>query len=223
MYFNSLVANFKIYRRINWLKTIKISAAVKGNKKRLPIIIYKKCGFRMDKSANIISNHGKLEMGKVWGREPLPVSDVSIAKGATLELNGYVNCFSGTTISVQPNARLVLGNCLINNKCSIICNQYIEIGDSTDIAPGVLIRDSDGHRLIDPSKEQVLVGNNVVSPIKIGNNVWIGSNVIILKGVTIGDGAVVAAGAVVTKDIPSGCLAGGVPAKVLKENIIWKH
>ena len=70
---------------------------------------------------------------------------------------------------------------------------------------------------------QMLVGNSVVSPIKIGNNVWIGSNVIILKGVTIGDGAVVAAGAVVTKNIPPKCLAGGVPAKILKENIVWQH
>lgn len=222
MKFKSFVANIKIYRRINILKSLRISSRVKGEKK-LPIIIYRKCGFRVDETAKIVSNNGTLEVGKVWGREPIPVSDVSIAQGATLEVNGYVNCFSGTTISVQSNARLVLGNCLINNKCSIICNQYIEIGDNTDIASGVLIRDSDGHKLIGSRKEQVLIGNNVVAPIKIGNNVWIGSNVIILKGVTIGDGAVVAAGAVVTKDVPSGSLVGGVPAKILKENIMWEH
>ena len=38
---------------------------------------------------------------------------------------------------------------------------------------------------------------------------------------TIGEGAIVAAGAVVTKDIPAHCLVGGVPAKILKENINW--
>jgi acetyltransferase-like isoleucine patch superfamily enzyme len=39
----------------------------------------------------------------------------------------------------------------------------------------------------------------------------------VLAGVTIGEGAVVTAGSVVTKDIPSNCLAGGNPAKVIKE------
>ena len=223
MQIRNIIANFKIYRRINLLKSLKFSSVVKGKTKKFPIIIYEKCGFRMDDTASIVANNGTLEVGKVWGREPVPVSDVSIARGATLKINGYVNCYSGTTISVQQNAELVLGNCLINNKCSIICNQYIEIGDNTDIAAGCLIRDSDGHRLIDSDKEQMLVGNSVVSPIKIGNNVWIGSNVIILKGVTIGDGAVVAAGAVVTKNISPKCLAGGVPAKILKENIVWQH
>ena len=50
---------------------------------------------------------------------------------------------------------------------------------------------------------------------------WRGMNVTILKGVHIGTGAVIAAGAVVTKDIPAGCLAAGVPAKVIRENISW--
>lgn len=51
---------------------------------------------------------------------------------------------------------------------------------------------------------------------------WIASNAMICKGVTIGDGAVVAAGAVVRNDVPPHCLVGGVPAKVLKENVEWK-
>jgi len=42
-------------------------------------------------------------------------------------------------------------------------------------------------------------------------------NVIIAPGVTIGDEAVIATGSVVTKDIPSKCLAAGIPAKVVKD------
>lgn len=37
----------------------------------------------------------------------------------------------------------------------------------------------------------------------------------ILKGVNIGDGAIIAAGAIVTKDVPSGAIVAGVPAKVV--------
>ncbi|MBR0384699.1 MAG: sugar O-acetyltransferase, partial [Eubacteriaceae bacterium] len=46
---------------------------------------------------------------------------------------------------------------------------------------------------------------------------WIGSNSTILSGVTIGDGAIVGAGAVVTKDIPAGLVAAGVPARVIRK------
>jgi acetyltransferase-like isoleucine patch superfamily enzyme len=46
---------------------------------------------------------------------------------------------------------------------------------------------------------------------------WIGANVTIIGGVTIGRGAVIAAGAVVVNNIPPYCVAGGVPAKVIKE------
>ncbi|MCD5385366.1 hypothetical protein LRZ95_01725 [Candidatus Gracilibacteria bacterium] len=38
----------------------------------------------------------------------------------------------------------------------------------------------------------------------------------ILKGVTIGDNSVIANGSVVTKSIQSNVIAGGVPAKVIK-------
>jgi maltose O-acetyltransferase len=54
------------------------------------------------------------------------------------------------------------------------------------------------------------------APITIGDNVWLGGGAIILPGVTIGENAVVGAGAVVTKDVPSGVVAAGNPARVLR-------
>lgn len=50
----------------------------------------------------------------------------------------------------------------------------------------------------------------------VEEDVWIGANVTLLSGVTIGRGATIAAGAVVSKSIPPYCVAGGVPAKVIK-------
>jgi len=54
---------------------------------------------------------------------------------------------------------------------------------------------------------------DLVKPIVIKNNVHIGMNSIIMPGVTIGDNVIIGCGAVVTKNIPSGEIWGGVPAR----------
>ncbi len=53
-------------------------------------------------------------------------------------------------------------------------------------------------------------------PIVVDDHAWLGVGVIVLDGVRIGKGAVVGAGAVVTRDIPDGAIACGVPARVVR-------
>lgn len=52
--------------------------------------------------------------------------------------------------------------------------------------------------------------------IVVGENVWLGTGAKVLDGVTLGDDVVVGANAVVTDDIPSGCVAVGIPARVVR-------
>lgn len=54
------------------------------------------------------------------------------------------------------------------------------------------------------------------TPCIIEDDVLIGANAVILEGVKIGKGSVIAAGSVVTSDIPSGVVAAGAPAKIVK-------
>jgi acetyltransferase-like isoleucine patch superfamily enzyme len=54
------------------------------------------------------------------------------------------------------------------------------------------------------------------APVKIGKGVHIGMGSIVLPGTCIGDGAIIGAGTLIIKDIPSYCMAVGVPAKVIK-------
>lgn len=52
--------------------------------------------------------------------------------------------------------------------------------------------------------------------IRIEDNCYIGTKTIIMPGVTIGTGSIIGAGSVVTKNIPAGVVAAGVPARVIK-------
>lgn len=54
-------------------------------------------------------------------------------------------------------------------------------------------------------------------PITIGDNVWVCGDVTINAGVTIGNDMVIGSGNVVTKNIPSGILAAGVPCRIIRE------
>lgn len=101
----------------------------------------------------------------------------------------------------------------INHACSMLDLGGIEIHDDVMIGPRVNIT-SENHPVA-PADRKTLVPGKVV----IKKNAWIGAGATILPGVTIGEHSVVAAGAVVTQDIPDNIVAGGVPAKILKDNI----
>lgn len=163
-----------------------------------------------------IEKNKKLWLHCSWLKEDPFTSVMAIKEGASLVVNNNFKIYSGAEIYVNKNASLVLGSGYINNHVNLHCFEKIEIGEDVAIADHVTIRDSDNH---------LFNGNplsKMTQPIVIGNHVWIGAGVMILKGVTIGDGAVIAAGAVVTKNIPPGCLAAGIPAKVIRENITWE-
>ena len=68
-----------------------------------------------------------------------------------------------------------------------------------------------------PDADALLADVLKLHPLTIEEHVWIGHGSHVLKGVTIGRGAVVAAGSVVTSDVPSGALAMGVPARILRQ------
>lgn len=147
--------------------------------------------------------------------DPAP-SVLAVDKGARLEVTNNFKIFSGAAVYVNKNARLIFGSGYINNNLTLHCFEQIEIGEDVAIAEHVIIRDSDNH-IITKNDDCIMT-----KPIRIGNHVWIGIRAIILKGVTIGDGAIIAAGAVVTRDVPPCCLAAGVPARVIKENVLWE-
>jgi acetyltransferase-like isoleucine patch superfamily enzyme len=179
------------------------------------VIVYKGAALEISPTAICKVESDIFYFNIKWTHNDNFPSVLKLGHNATLLVKNKFRIYSGSRVYVNNNATLILGGGYINTDAIINCFEKIEIGNDVVISDRVNIRDTDNHTILNS-------GHIKTKPIKIGNHVWIGMNVIILKGVTIGDGAVIAAGAVVTTDVPPNCLAGGIPAKVLKENVIWE-
>lgn len=152
------------------------------------------------------------------GRLVLPATEkinfVNSSKAATL--GNARPC----KLNVYENAELIFKGSFGISNVVIVATKSITIGRNVMIGGGVTIVDSDFHSM---NPLDWFTGgdekNMISAPVIIEDNVFIGMNSIILKGVTIGNDSVIAAGSVVTKDIPSGEVWGGNPARYIKKRI----
>ncbi|MEP0918821.1 acyltransferase [Leptolyngbya sp. DQ-M1] len=168
------------------------------------------------KDASITTPKGTCYVGITHFGNATPRNSVTVvvcASQSTLALDGEVCIGRGTILSVAAKSNLGIGEgTYIADGSRIYASTSIQIGRRCAISFGVTILDDDGHGFGLPP---------YTAPICIEDNVWIGCNATILKGVTIGEGSVVAAGAVVTRSCPPHSLLAGVPARVIREGVVW--
>lgn len=107
----------------------------------------------------------------------------------------------GTVIFARAvvNPGTSIGENVIINTCASIDHECF-IADGAHICPGVTL----GGR------------------VSVGRATWIGIGATVKDGVNIGAGALIGAGSVVLRDIPDNVIAYGVPAKVIKSNLLLK-
>lgn len=142
---------------------------------------------------------------------------ISIGKNAQIICEGKIRLDDNAAL--ESSGKIILGDHFVLNPFSrIVAHEEIRIGKNVVIARFVSILDHD--HTITRENGAVKFSGYKTAPIRIGDNVWIGDKVTILKGVTIGDNVIIAANAVVTKNIQSNVVAGGIPARVLKEIVV---
>ncbi|MCB2379186.1 hypothetical protein LGH70_16425 [Hymenobacter sp. BT635] len=60
-------------------------------------------------------------------------------------------------------------------------------------------------------------------PVHIGDKVWLPAKSTVLPNRRIGNNVVIGTNSLINKDLPDGCLAGGIPVKILRENMYPSH
>ncbi|MBO6231103.1 MAG: sugar O-acetyltransferase [Ruminiclostridium sp.] len=113
-------------------------------------------------------------------------------------------------------------NSYANFNLTVLDCAPVKIGSNVFMGPNVSIltpvhplRPQDRNMYM--KADGTMTDREYAKPITIGNNCWIAGNVTICGGVTIGEGCVIGAGSVVTRDIPPGALAAGVPCRRIRD------
>lgn len=141
-----------------------------------------------------------------------------------------IKSFNGIDPSIDESVFVaesadIIGEVTIKKNASIWYNVVIR-GDEQPIVIGENTNIQDGSVVHTGWNEPTTIGNNVtvghkalVHGCKIGDNTLIGMGAIVLDGAEIGEFTLLGAGSLVPpgKKIPSGVLAMGSPAKVIRE------
>jgi acetyltransferase-like isoleucine patch superfamily enzyme len=134
-------------------------------------------------------------------------------RGGRLEIGAGTDVRRHGTYHVG-GALLIGSGCVLSTGVCVHCAESVSIGDLTIVGEYTTIADS-AHVRTAPGAP---VHHSVrTRPVAIGSNVWIGAHAVVASGTDVGDQCFIGAGAVVVSDVPAGWLAGGVPAKPLRE------
>jgi acetyltransferase-like isoleucine patch superfamily enzyme len=133
---------------------------------------------------------------------------LTIGEGTLVSRGTILSCKEGPiTIGARAN---------FGWRCVVSSVGGVTIGDEALFAAGSYVGGG-RYRLEDRARSIASQGSYSKGPVEIGRGSWIGAHAVILDGVRVGEGAVIAAGAVVADDVPPFAVAGGVPARIIRE------
>ena len=181
-----------------------------------------------------IKNKGKGHLKKniIGSYNVIEIGEGTIITGGSVYIRGNNNrLVIGSNCKIKKNCSFWM----IGNNCSIILGnnvtmqhnnhfnvredgRSIVIGSDCMLSNNIIVRTSDDHGIFDMETKQRL---NPSKDVHIGNHVWIAPHSRIMKGADVGDGVVVGSNTMISKRVPENVLVVGMPAKIVKTNILW--
>lgn len=142
--------------------------------------------------------------------------------GKDVKLSKFINLYGctvgdetkiGAFVEIQKNAT-------VGRRCKISSHTFIcegvSIEDNVFVGHGVTFINDSYPRATTPEGDLQTEADWKVEQTIVKRGASIGSGSTILSRVTIGENAIVGAGSVVTRDVPSGSVVAGNPAKLLR-------
>src|SRR6185295_7319292 len=114
-----------------------------------------------------------------------------------------------TGIEIHPGAKIG-ANVFIDHGMGIVIGETAEVGDGCTIYQGVTLG---GTSLTKGAKRHPTLGRNVI----------VGAGAKVLGGFVVGDNAAIGSNAVVTKPVPEGATAVGIPARIIQAEDIARR
>ena len=182
---------------------------------------------------NIVINHGVKIVTRICikgNNNTIIIDEHAIINNSLIKILGNNNMLhfkkksyiEGATLHIEDNrCSIVIGdNTFIGSSHLAVTENEstIIIGNNCMLSSNINLRTGDSHSIID-TKLNLRI--NPAQNIFIGDHCWIGEGAKILKGVILENDVIVATGAIVSKSFPSNVLIGGIPAKVLRDNVTW--
>lgn len=180
----------------------------------------------LSREARVVRYHKRWSCQRVvlkgdvhWTTPVLILGEGSVTIGANVQFGWHRDpgFFDGSIlIDARNQAHIEIGDdVVINNNCAIIAEGAgIAIGARSMVGWSVEIFDSDFHDL-HPARRRG--GLSVTRKVTLGQNTLIGAQSAILKGSRIGDDSVIGHGSLVSNEVPSGVVAAGRPARVIRK------
>ncbi len=206
-------------QKVNWFKTfiVNFKCLPISQARHLPIHIY---------SDTIVSSYGHIVinadeitfgMVKIGRRNFFNGYKTYFVNSGTIGFCGRALIEHGSTINNMGGYLKFGQDVMIGEVCKLLCMKQITVGQSSQIAFGTVIMDTDFHTVVDTNEKKV---RRSVSAIKIGAFNWFGNNCHIMKGTVTPDFAIATAKSLLNKDYsqyPMYSVFGGTPAKRLAE------
>lgn len=191
------------------------------------LAIYARGGVKISKHSGV-----KLKIYNIGKNNSCTSGENCLIDKLDLKILGSNNkIIIGNNVTIKSNCSFIISgnNCSIEigdgstmtTNCQLEAQEedtHIVIGKDCMFSNHIRIRTNDSHFIYDAETGK---RTNVPSSVNIGNHVWLAAYSTVMKGVTIGDGSVIGYRSVVTKPVPNNCVAVGMPAKVVQQNIKW--
>ncbi len=220
-----LRTKIRFFRSVNWIKTYYFNYKMFPNDiaKKLPVYFYGKIKLSSLKGKVIIDapiSKAMIGFGQAFEFPTTSKGTSELSLNGTLVFKGNIQIGKDVSILIAKDAYFEMGHfsCL-GSSGLVVCKNKIVLKEYVRVGFQVQFIDTTIHQLIDMTTNKKMP---LSAPIFLDSYNWVGNRTTIMKNTKTSANCIIASNSLINKDYTkfgNNILIGGIPAKLLKENI----